>query len=73
MPEMTGIELAVHFRKVQPQCEVLLFSGVAGVWDMLASARAEGYDFELLTKPVHPADLLAKLHGAPVTALGQQS
>jgi hypothetical protein len=29
--------------------------------DMLASARRQGYDFELLSKPVHPADLLAKV------------
>ncbi len=61
MPGMTGVELAVHFRKVQPDCKVLLFSGQAATADLLEKARAEGYDFELLTKPVHPADLLAKL------------
>jgi CheY-like chemotaxis protein len=27
MPGMTGIELAIHFRKTQPDCRVLLFSG----------------------------------------------
>jgi DNA-binding NtrC family response regulator len=62
MPEMTGIEVAIHFRKAQPQCKILLFSGQASTSDLLEKARAEGYDFELLTKPVHPADLLAKLH-----------
>ncbi len=61
MPGMTGIELAIHFRKAQPECKVLLFSGQASTANLLEKARAEGYDFDLLSKPVHPADLLAKL------------
>jgi hypothetical protein len=40
---------------------VLLFSGKASTTDLLEKARAESYDFDLLSKPVHPADLLAKL------------
>ncbi len=63
MPGMTGIELAIHFRKTQPECKVLLFSGQAATADLLEKAREQGYDFELLSKPVHPADLLAKLSG----------
>jgi DNA-binding NtrC family response regulator len=63
MPGMTGIELAIHFRKTQPECKVLLFSGQASTADLLERARAQGYDFDLLAKPVHPADLLAKLRG----------
>jgi CheY-like chemotaxis protein len=61
MPGMTGIELAIHFRKTLPDCRVLLFSGQAATADLLAQAREQGYDFDLLSKPVHPADLLAKL------------
>jgi len=61
MPGMSGIELAVRFRQVQPNCKVLLFSGQASTSDLLKEARNQGYDFELLTKPVHPADLLAKI------------
>jgi DNA-binding NtrC family response regulator len=61
MPGMTGVELAIHFRKSYPACEVLLFSGQAATADLLAEAREEGYDFDLLARPVHPADLLAKL------------
>ena len=60
MPGMTGIELAIHFRKAQPECKVLLFSWQASTADLLEKPRAEGYDFDLLSKPVHPADLLAK-------------
>ncbi len=61
MPGMTGVDLAIHFRKAQPDCKVLLFSGQAATADLLEKARAEGYDFDLLSKPVYPADLLAKL------------
>jgi DNA-binding NtrC family response regulator len=61
MPGMTGVDLAIHFRKAQPECKILLFSGQASTADLLEKARADGYDFDLLSKPVHPADLLAKL------------
>jgi DNA-binding NtrC family response regulator len=61
MPGMTGVELAIHFRQAQPDCKVLLFSGQAATADLLREAREQGYDFDLLSKPVHPADLLAKL------------
>jgi CheY-like chemotaxis protein len=61
MPDMTGIELAIRFREIQPRCKVLLFSGQAATADLLHDAHQEGYDFELLSKPIHPADLLSKL------------
>jgi DNA-binding NtrC family response regulator len=61
MPGMTGVELAIHFRAVHPQCKVLLFSGQASTAGLLDAARERGYDFDLLSKPVHPTDLLAKL------------
>ena len=61
MPGMTGVELAIHFRKAQPECRVLLFSGQAATVDLLKPARDQGYDFDILAKPIHPADLLAKI------------
>ena len=61
MPGMTGVELAIHFRQAQPDCRVLLFSGQAATADLLEKAREQGYEFDLLAKPVHPADLLARL------------
>jgi DNA-binding NtrC family response regulator len=63
MPGMTGIDLAIHFRHILPKCKVLLFSGQAATADLMNDAREKGYDFDLLAKPVHPADLLAKLRG----------
>jgi len=61
MPEMNGIELAIRFRSAHPGCKVLLFSGQGGTVDLLESAKRQGHDFHILTKPVHPKDLLAAI------------
>lgn len=57
MPGMSGVELALDVIKEWPECEVLLFSGNATARD-LQPAKAAGYSFPLLCKPIHPADLL---------------
>jgi DNA-binding NtrC family response regulator len=61
MPELSGIDLAIQLREQCPECHVLLFSGQASTADLLMEARKRGYEFELLAKPVHPEDLLAKV------------
>lgn len=61
MPDMNGIEAAIQIRKFLPDCKILLFSGQAATADLLKTARAQGHEFEILAKPVHPQDLLAKL------------
>jgi DNA-binding NtrC family response regulator len=61
MPLLSGIELAIQVRQHCPDCKVLLFSGQAATVSLLDTARAKGYDFELLLKPVHPSDLLTKV------------
>lgn len=61
MPDMNGIEAAIHIRKFLPGCKILLFSGQAATADLLENARAHGHEFEILAKPVHPQDLLDKL------------
>jgi CheY-like chemotaxis protein len=63
MQDMDGIEAAIHIRGFLPSCKILLFSGQAATADLLENARAQGHEFEILAKPVHPADLLAKLKG----------
>jgi CheY-like chemotaxis protein len=58
MPGISGIELAIRMRAQYPTCKVLLFSGQAATTDLLENARAQGYDFDLLLKPLPPAELL---------------
>src|ERR1700712_4848061 len=61
MTGMTGIEAAIIAWDRFPKCKILLFSGQAATADLLEKARAQGQEFEILAKPVHPTDLLAKL------------
>jgi DNA-binding response OmpR family regulator len=61
MPGMNGIELAIAIREQFSDCPILLFSGQAETTEILEDARRRGYDFELLAKPLHPQELLAKI------------
>jgi CheY-like chemotaxis protein len=58
---LTGIDAAIKIRSLLPNCKILLFSGQAATADLLDRARNQGHEFEILAKPVHPQDLLAKL------------
>jgi CheY-like chemotaxis protein len=67
MPGISGVEMAITMRQRFPECKILLFSGQASTVSLLDEARRGGYDFELLSKPIHPSELLAKLaKDAPV-------
>ncbi len=61
MGGLNGIDAAIRIRAILPGIKILLFSGQAATADLLEKARAQGYEFEILAKPVHPGDLLAKL------------
>jgi len=61
MADLNGIDAAIRIRAVLPQIKILLFSGQAATADLLEKARKEGYEFDILAKPVHPQDLLARL------------
>jgi len=61
MAGLNGIDAAIKIREILPNIKILLFSGQAATADLLEKARAQGYEFEILAKPVHPQDLLAKL------------
>jgi DNA-binding response OmpR family regulator len=58
MPQLSGIDLAVQIRQLCPGCRILLFSGQAETRDLLRAAHEEGHDFHVLSKPIHPKDLL---------------
>jgi CheY-like chemotaxis protein len=63
MADLNGIDAAIRIRAMLPSIKILLFSGQAATADLLEKARAQGYEFEILAKPVHPQDLLSKLRG----------
>jgi CheY-like chemotaxis protein len=58
LPQLSGVELAMRFRVDHPACQILLLSCQAATAELLQSARNLGYSFHLLSKPVHPSDLL---------------
>jgi DNA-binding NtrC family response regulator len=68
MPGISGIDLAIQMRAQYPNCKILLFSGQAGTSDLLKRARAQGYDFRLLQKQVHPSEFLFEI-GQPSMGL----
>lgn len=72
MPGMDGIDMSIRIKQRHPGCKIFLFSGVAATSDLLRDPRLQGYDFEVLAKPIHPEDLLAKVAHArqPATAAG---
>ena len=61
MTDLNGIDAAIRIREMLPACKILLFSGQAATADLLDRARGQGHEFEILAKPVHPQDLLARL------------
>jgi DNA-binding NtrC family response regulator len=63
MPLLSGIELATQVKERCPNCKVLLFSGHAATANLLKSPFDSNREFELLTKPVHPSDLINKVKG----------
>jgi|SRR5450631_2961328 len=63
MTDLNGIDAAIQIRALLPTCKILLFSGQAATADLLDRARSQGHEFEILAKPVHPQDLLARLRG----------
>ena len=58
MPEMNGIDVAKAILHIKPQCRIILFSGQPASVDLLEQAKVEGFQFEILAKPVNPDRLL---------------
>jgi CheY-like chemotaxis protein len=63
MPGMNGVELAIAVTKIHPATKILLFSGQAGISEILEGCKAKGFEFPLLAKPVHPTKLIEELAG----------
>jgi len=61
MPRMNGVDLAIAIRKMLPATKVLLFSGQAGISEALLAGKRQGFEFELIPKPIHPIKLIERL------------
>jgi len=61
MPGMDGIELSQRVTEKVPECKVLLFSGNAATGELVEQARNRGLHLQLLSKPVHPVEMLRKI------------
>jgi DNA-binding response OmpR family regulator len=62
MPVKNGFDLAIEVKHAIPDCEVIFFSGHLGLAEMCAEMGELGKDCVMLVKPVHPADLLARVY-----------
>jgi DNA-binding response OmpR family regulator len=61
MPGMNGIEVCRRIQASHPSCHIILVSGQAATNGLIRDARNKICSWELLAKPVHPEELLAKL------------
>jgi hypothetical protein len=55
------VDLAIAICGSYPATKILLFSGQAGITDILEDSKAKGFEFPLLAKPVHPSKLIEGL------------
>lgn len=58
---VNGIDTGIQVRRLLPSIRILLMSGQTVAGELLERAQAQGHEFEILAKPVHPSELLAKL------------
>ena len=61
MPKMNGVELAIAIRKMYPSTRIMLFSGQAGISEILLDGQRKGFEFELIAKPIHPLKVIEYL------------
>jgi DNA-binding NtrC family response regulator len=58
LPKMSGIDLAIVFKEMVPDCHVMLFSGQIITEDMMREAGRKGHAFDIVAKPVMPVVFL---------------
>jgi len=68
MSDINGIDAAIQIRAQVPEVQVFLLSGQSVAAELLSQSQAPSLGFEVLVKPVHPRDLLSKLHAAIAAA-----
>jgi CheY-like chemotaxis protein len=58
---MSGIQMAIQIKAALPDTRIVLLSGQASTAEMMRLAAADGHEFELLAKPIHPEELIMRL------------
>jgi CheY-like chemotaxis protein len=64
MPGLNGFETALRIKKHCPGCHLLFFSGYSNspeIMHLSENLKTQGYEFEILAKPLHPSTLLEKV------------
>ena len=61
MPGLNGIDAAIQICSLLPRCKVLLFSGQSDLQDLRNEIRSKCQRFDVISKPVHPIALMARL------------
>jgi CheY-like chemotaxis protein len=64
MPGLNGFETGLQVKKVCPTCRLLFFTGYAEVPGLADDLKSNGHAFEVLGKPVRPAELVDKINAA---------
>lgn len=67
MPGISGIDLAMAFVELVPDCRILLLSGQAEALDLLTQSGIAQGRFKILAKPIDPPELLSEIS----SSLGQ--
>ncbi len=61
MGAKSGVEAVMEILGALPKCKVLFISGNARYQDLLKEARAAGFSFEVVEKPIPPPELLGRI------------
>ena len=56
-----GLEIAITAKRLCPECKILLLSENPRKSELMERIAALGHSFDVLAKPVHPVDLLARM------------
>ena len=61
MPDISGTEAAIRISKILPEIKIIVFSGQVTGGELAARAQSAGCVMDIIEKPLHPQELLAKI------------
>lgn len=61
--DCNGIETAMQLRELLPGLRLFLLSGQTSLAECMTKSEARDLRFEVMVKPVHPQELIRRLHG----------